>query len=73
MSELIKRSWAVISEHGSEATDLTYPEAHALLHRLHKEGVHGLCLVTNEAARHFLRKGSAATPSKRPAATTGRT
>jgi hypothetical protein len=72
MSELIKRSWAVISEHGSEATDLTYEEAHALLHRLDKERVHGLCIVTNEAARHFLREGSTANQSKRPAATPGR-
>jgi hypothetical protein len=66
MGELMERRWAVISEHGSEATDLTYDEAHALLHRLTNEKVHGLCIVTNEAARHFLREGSTASQLKQP-------
>jgi len=66
MSELSKRRWAVISENGSEATDLNYDEAHALLRRLAEEGVHGLCIVTNEAARHFLREGSTAAQLKQP-------
>jgi hypothetical protein len=68
MSELMERRWAVISEHGSEATDLTFDEANALLHRLHGEGVNALCIVTNEAARHFLREGSTPSQLKRPAA-----
>ncbi|HKS27926.1 MAG TPA: hypothetical protein VJS44_08910 [Pyrinomonadaceae bacterium] len=58
MSELMERRWAVISERGSEATDLSYDEAHALVRSLSDEGTHGLCIVTNEAARHFLREGS---------------
>jgi hypothetical protein len=66
MSELTQRRWAVISENGSEATDLNYDEAHALLHRLAGEGIHGLCIVTNEAARHFLREGSTAAQLKQP-------
>jgi hypothetical protein len=66
MSELTKRRWAVISERGSEATDLIYDEAQALMHRLSGEGVHGLCVVTNEAARHFLREGSTAAQLKQP-------
>lgn len=70
MSELSERRWAVISEHGSEQSDLTFDEAHALLLRLEGERVHGLCIVTNEAARHFLREGSI--PSKKPAATSAR-
>ncbi len=65
MSELTERRWAVISEHGSEQSDLTFEEARALLSRLEAEKVHGLCIVTNEAARHFLREGSAATNLKR--------
>ncbi len=66
MGELMERRWAVISEHGSEATDLTYPEAHALVLRLTNEKVYGLCIVTNEAARHFLREGSTAAQLKQP-------
>ncbi|HEX8176558.1 MAG TPA: hypothetical protein VF543_15815 [Pyrinomonadaceae bacterium] len=66
MSELTERRWAVISERGSEATDLTFDEAHALVRSLTDEGTHGVCLVTNEAARHFLREGSAASQPKRP-------
>jgi len=60
----MERRWAVISEHGSHATDLTFDEAHALRRRLDSEGVHGLCIVTSEAARHLLRPGSTATESK---------
>lgn len=67
MSELMERRWAVISERGSEATDLNFDEAHALLHRLTGEKIHGLCIVTNEAARHFLREGSTAAQLKQPA------
>jgi hypothetical protein len=66
MGELMERRWAVISEHGSEAADLTYAEAHALMHRLTNEKVYGLCIVTNEAARHFLREGSTAAQLKQP-------
>jgi hypothetical protein len=66
MSELMERRWAVISEQGSEATDLTFDEAHALLRRLADEKVHGLCIVTNEAARHFLRAGSTVSQLKQP-------
>ncbi len=62
----MERRWAVISERGSEATDLTFDEAHALLHRLSDEGAHGLSVVTNEAARHFLREGSTASQLKQP-------
>ena len=66
MGELMERRWAVISEHGVEATDLIFDEAHALMHRLTNEKVHGLCIVTREAARHFLRKGSTAAQLKQP-------
>ena len=67
MSELRQQRWAVISEYGSEASGLTFDEAHALLLRLENERVHGLCIVTDEAARHFLREGSATPRAKQPA------
>ena len=67
MSELMLRRWAVISEHGCESSGLTYEEAVALLRRLEKEGVHALCIVTDEAARHFLREGSVPPHLKQPA------
>jgi hypothetical protein len=36
------------------------------LRRLDGEGVDALCIVTNEAARHFLRQGSTSAQLKRP-------
>lgn len=69
MSELTERRWAIISERGSEAIDLTFDEAHALMRSLSDEGRHGLCVVTNEAARHFLREGSTPSHQQQPAAT----
>lgn len=53
MSELSERRWAVQSERGSEAAGLTYEEAAALVRRLRGEDVSGLCVVTDEAARHL--------------------
>jgi hypothetical protein len=67
MSEMAERRWAVISEHGCEEASLTYEEAYELLRRLDNEKVSGLCIVTIEAARHFLREGSAFTKAKQPA------
>ena len=52
-SELTIERWAVISERGREAADLTYEEARRLVHRLAGEGRHGLCIITNEAASHL--------------------
>ncbi len=72
MSELTKRRWAVISENGCEASGLNYEEALKLMRRLDNERVHGLCIVTDEAARHFLREGSVAPHAKQPATTRGR-
>ena len=50
MSDLTANKWAVISERGREAADLTYEEARRLVHRLAGEGRHGLCIITNETA-----------------------
>ena len=49
VTDLTENKWAVISERGREAADLTYEEARRLVHRLAGEGRHGLCIVTNEA------------------------
>ena len=70
MSELSERRWAVLSERGSEAAELTYEEAAALVGELRRRDVSGLCVITGEAARHVptAKKGS----EKRPAGSGGR-
>ncbi|PYS80483.1 MAG: hypothetical protein DMF67_20225 [Acidobacteria bacterium] len=69
MSELSERRWAVQSERGGEAAGLTYDEAAALVRRLRGEDVSGLCVITDEAARHLppAKKGN----GKRPAGSRG--
>ena len=52
-SELTEKQWAVLSERGCEATDLTHEEARRLVHKLAGEGRHGLCIVSNEAAQRL--------------------
>jgi len=49
-SELGKEKWAVISDRGCEATNLTHEDARRLVHRLKSEGRHGLCIMSDEAA-----------------------
>ena len=61
-SDLQNQNWAVLSNRGCEATELTHEEARRLVHRLEGEGRHGLCIVTNEAARHV---AAAKTPDVR--------
>ena len=51
-SDLQKQNWAVLSNRGCEATELTHEEARRLVHRLEGEGRHGLCIVRAEAAQH---------------------
>jgi len=52
-SELGMQKWAVLSERGREAAELTHEEARRLVHKLAGEGRHGLCIVSNEAARRL--------------------
>jgi hypothetical protein len=54
-SNLQENNWAVLSERGCEATDLTHEDARRLVHRLEAEGRHGLCIVTNAAAARSAR------------------
>jgi hypothetical protein len=51
MSELTQQRWAVISERGVEASGVTYDDARTLLRHLSKDNTHGLCLVTDDAAK----------------------
>lgn len=55
MGELGEERWAVISERGCEASPLSYADAAALMRQLASEKVHGLCVVTSDAARHLPR------------------
>jgi hypothetical protein len=56
MSELKERLWAVLSERGREAAELTYEEAAGLVRELRGGSagrkVSGLCIVTARAAGH---------------------
>jgi hypothetical protein len=57
MSELSEPVWAVISERGCEAKQVTYDEAHRLVERLGREGVYGRCIITALAAARMLNNG----------------
>jgi hypothetical protein len=50
MSELSEQRWSVLSERGREAARLSYADAAALVRTLTGEKVHGLCVITDEAA-----------------------
>ena len=50
-SNLQDEKWAVLSERGCEAAHVTHEEARRLVHKLASEGRHGLCIVTDDAAR----------------------
>jgi hypothetical protein len=61
-SELGKEKWAVVSDRGCEATGLTHEDARRLVHRLAGEGRHGLCIMSDEAARRMAAKVSSGAP-----------
>jgi hypothetical protein len=63
MSDLGNERWAVISDRGCEATGLTHEDARRLVHRLMGEGRHGLCIISDEAAKRF---NSSAKPADLP-------
>lgn len=72
MSELGERRWAVISERGCEASGLKYDEAVELVKRLAVERVHGLCIVTGEAAGHASHEEALTAPAARQTPATPR-
>lgn len=53
MSELNEPRWSVLSERGREAARLSYHDAAALVRSLNLERVHGLCIITDEAAERL--------------------
>jgi hypothetical protein len=57
-SELENKTWSVISERGCEASSVTHEEARRLVHRLGAEGRHGLCIISDEAARRLNENAS---------------
>jgi hypothetical protein len=52
-SELGKERWSVLNDRGVAASGLTHEDARRLVHRLAAEGRHGLCIVTDEAAKRM--------------------
>ena len=52
-SQLESSFWSVLSDRDCEASGLNHEEARRLVHRLGGEGRHGLCIVTDEAARRL--------------------
>lgn len=60
MSELGEQRWSVLSERGREATRLSYADAATLVRSLTGEKVHGLCVITDEAAGRLAAQVSAA-------------
>jgi hypothetical protein len=57
--ELHERRWSVLSERGCEAAMLIYEEAAQFVERLKSEKVHGLCIITDEAARRAMYQDEA--------------
>ena len=53
MSELREQRWSVVSERGCEASGVNYYEASELVRRLRGEKIHGLCIISDEAARRY--------------------
>jgi hypothetical protein len=49
-SELDEPIWAVVSFEKAEAMNLTYEDASSKLAELDRQGIPGLCIVTNQAA-----------------------
>lgn len=53
MSELREQRWSVVSERGCEASGVNYEEAAGLVGRLRADKIHGLCIISDEAARRY--------------------
>ncbi|MCA1556471.1 MAG: hypothetical protein LC747_07250, partial [Acidobacteria bacterium] len=53
MSELQEHRWSVLSERGCEASSVNYDEAATLVRRLRDDKIHGLYIISDEAARRI--------------------
>jgi hypothetical protein len=63
MSELREQRWSVVSERGCEASGVNYEEAAGLVSRLRADKIHGLCIVSDEAARRYNSNNNHSTPA----------
>lgn len=61
MSELREQRWSVVSERGCEASGVNYDEAAELVRRLRADLIHGLCIISDEAARRYQSNNNGAT------------
>ena len=61
MSELREERWSVVSERGCEASGVNYDEAAGLVRRLRADKIHGLCIISDEAARRYNTNNNGAT------------
>jgi hypothetical protein len=72
MSELREQRWSVVSERGCEASGVNYEAAAGLVRRLRADKVHGLCIISDEAARRYNSNNNhhstQAAPETKPAA-----
>ncbi len=62
MSELREQRWSVVSERGCEASSVNYEEAAGLVNRLRADKIHGLCIISDEAARRYGSNNNRPTP-----------
>jgi len=69
MSELREQRWSVLSERGCEASSVNYDEAAQFVRRLRESKVHGLCIISDEAARRVNLNNNGATNSMATTAT----
>ena len=72
MSELREPRWSVMSERGCEVSGVNYEEAAELVGRLRADRIHGLCIISDEAAHRYNsnkhRATTTPTPPAKPAA-----
>ena len=61
MSELREQRWSVLSERGCEASSVNYDEAAEFVRRLRESKIHGLCIISDEAARRINSNNNGAT------------
>lgn len=63
MSELREQRWSVLSERGCETSSVEYAAAAELVRRLRESKVHGLCIISDEAAHRINSNNNGATNS----------
>ncbi|HEX8633197.1 MAG TPA: hypothetical protein VF703_03495 [Pyrinomonadaceae bacterium] len=64
MSELREQRWSVVSERGCEASGVNYEDAAGLVGRLRADKIHGLCIISDEAARRYVSNHNGAAAAR---------